>query len=401
MVRQRADSRARREINRRQAEHAPRQRNARDEAAGSALHIALHAGHLPGEIQAGAADHAVLRVEEARRMEERVAVHHAIAQELRVFKAGDHGEDALLLAPLEPRLEADEVIHRPRAVLRAELHDGVGLAPGSGIDEADGLHRSERHHHFPARGHHLDGHAALEDLRAVKPVHIGLFGGQQRLIKRLVFLAGHRAVEVIVAAAVAPLPEHLRHIQRFAGDDRRGRVVKIQRLQPRQRRDFLRQLIAGQRPGGDDGVGLRQLVRLAEDDLNQRMAAHGLRHIIRKLFAIHRQRAARRHARRVRRLEDEAAKLAHLLLEQADGVGQLVASERIGANQFGKARAVVRRRKGVGLHFVQGHGHAALGKLPRRLAPRQPRADHNRSFHHSFSSCGAGMRSRQVSFAQT
>ncbi len=194
-------------------------------------------------------------------MQERVAVHHAVAQKFRVFKAGNHGKDALLLAPLEPRLEADEVIHRPRCVVRAELHDGVGLAPGSGIDEADGLHRAERHHHFPARGHDLDGHAAFKDLRAVKPVHIGLFGGQQRVIKRLVFLAVHRAVEVIVAAAVAPLPEHLRHIQRFAGDDRRGRVVEIQRFQPRQRGDFFRQRVAGQRPGGDDGVGLRQFIR--------------------------------------------------------------------------------------------------------------------------------------------
>ena len=225
-------------------------------------------------------------------MQKRVAVHHTVTQKFRVFKAGDHGKHALLLAPLEPRLEADEVIHRPRFVFRAQLHSGVGFAPGSGIDEPDGLHRAEGHHHFPARGHDLDGHAAFKDLRAVEPVHLGLFGGQQRVIKRLVFLTVHRAVEVIVAAAVASLAEDFRHIQRFAGDDRRGRVVEIQRFQPRQGGNFFRQTVAGQRAGGDDGVGLRQFTKLAFLDLDKRMAAHGLRHIIRKFFAVHRQRAA-------------------------------------------------------------------------------------------------------------
>ena len=87
MVRQRADGRARREIDRRQAEHAPRQRNARDEAAGSALHIPSTPVICPAKYRPGGRSCA-LRVEEARRMEERVSVHHAVAQELRVFKAG-------------------------------------------------------------------------------------------------------------------------------------------------------------------------------------------------------------------------------------------------------------------------------------------------------------------------
>lgn len=144
MVRQRADGGAGREIHRRQTEHAPGKRKPRNQSAGRALHIAFHAGHLPREIDAGAGNHAVLRIEEARRMEERVAVHHAVTQELRVFKPGNHRKDALLLAPLEPGLEADEVVHRARLVFRAQLHGGVRLAPRPRIDQPDGLHRSER-----------------------------------------------------------------------------------------------------------------------------------------------------------------------------------------------------------------------------------------------------------------
>ena len=48
-----------------------------------------------------------------------------------------------LVAPLHLRLKTDEAEVVTREVVLAELHDGVRLAPGSRIGQADGLHRSE------------------------------------------------------------------------------------------------------------------------------------------------------------------------------------------------------------------------------------------------------------------
>ena len=48
-------------------------------------------------------------------------MHHAVAQKLRVFKAGDHREDALLFPKFEPRLEPDEVVARRLPRLHAKL----------------------------------------------------------------------------------------------------------------------------------------------------------------------------------------------------------------------------------------------------------------------------------------
>ena len=61
----------------------------------------------------------IIRVANLRRMDEGVAVHHAVAQKLRVMQGGDHREHPLLLAEFEIRLEADEVVHGARGILLA------------------------------------------------------------------------------------------------------------------------------------------------------------------------------------------------------------------------------------------------------------------------------------------
>ena len=49
-------------------------------------------------------------------------------RELGVLQAGDHAEDARLLAVLQLGLEADHVAQRAERIVLAQLHDGVGLA---------------------------------------------------------------------------------------------------------------------------------------------------------------------------------------------------------------------------------------------------------------------------------
>src|SRR3546814_4323115 len=65
-------------------------------------------------------------VEQARRIDEGVAMQAAEARELGVFQAGNGAEDAGLLAVLQLGLEADDVVERAERIVLAELHHGVG-----------------------------------------------------------------------------------------------------------------------------------------------------------------------------------------------------------------------------------------------------------------------------------
>ena len=47
-------------------------------------------------------------------------------REARVLQAGDHAEDARLLAMLQLGLEADHVPQRAERIVLAQLHDGIG-----------------------------------------------------------------------------------------------------------------------------------------------------------------------------------------------------------------------------------------------------------------------------------
>src|SRR3546814_6998767 len=65
-------------------------------------------------------------------------------------------------------------------VFQAQLHDGIRLAAGARVGQADRLHRPEGERAGPALCHHLDRQAALEIGRVLLPLlELGLFGGQQ------------------------------------------------------------------------------------------------------------------------------------------------------------------------------------------------------------------------------
>jgi hypothetical protein len=94
-----------------------------------------------------------------------------------------------------------------------------------------------------------------------------------------------------------------------------------------------------------------------------------------ELFAVHGQRGAGRHAHTVGLAHDERSEPTHLFFEQTHGVVELVAAERITADQFGQPVRLVHGRRHRRSHLRQQHRHAHRRRLPRRLAARQSAAD--------------------------
>ena len=129
--------------------------------------------------------------------------------------------------------------------------------------------------------------------------------------------------------------------------DRRDGVEKGERVFAGQRADAGREIGRGKRAGGDDHAvpfGGRQR-HFAAFERNERLRRERRRDGCGKSVAVDGERAAGRHLMGVRRAHDERAEPAHLGVQQADRVVILVVgAERIGADQFGIAIGLVRRR---------------------------------------------------------
>ncbi len=93
--------------------------------------------------------------------------------------------------------------------------------------------------------------------------------------------------------------------------------------------------------------------------------------------AVHRKRAAGRQPRPVAASHDERTATAHLLVQEADGVGLVVVrAEGVGADELRKPVGLV----SVGLprrpHLVQHDWNTRPRDLPGCLASRESTADH-------------------------
>ena len=186
---ERAEHRGRRRDHRLLAGEEAREIDAGEKSGRRALGVALDAGELAGEQRRRVVPEREVRRERGGRVEIRVPMDGAEAQELRVLESGDDPEHALLLGIAKARLEADEIPHAAGAILHAQLHDGVRLAAGARIDEADRLHRPEAQRLASALRHLLGGHAPLEVRHGVELVRRGLVGVRERVEKGLVLLA--------------------------------------------------------------------------------------------------------------------------------------------------------------------------------------------------------------------
>ena len=94
------------------------------------------------------------------------------------------------------------------------------------------------------------------------------------------------------------------------------------------------------------------------------MIVERLRDEVGEPLAIDRERGAGRHAARLGGAHDERPEPPHFLLEQADGVIELVAAEGVAADQLGEPIGLVHGRRTHRPHLVQRDAHAARRRLP-------------------------------------
>jgi hypothetical protein len=116
---------------------------AREHADRGAFDIAFAAGDLPGKADVRRRFQAQLPVQQRGRMDEGVAVQPAQARELGIFQAGNGAEQSHLLGMLELGLEADHVPQGAQLVVLAQLHHGIGPAPGARVVQPHRLHRAK------------------------------------------------------------------------------------------------------------------------------------------------------------------------------------------------------------------------------------------------------------------
>ena len=91
-------------------------------------------------------------------------------------------------------------------------------------------------------------------------------------------------------------------------------------------------------------------------------------------LAVDGKRAAGRHLMAVGHAHDQRAGAAHLLMQEADGIGlAIVGAEGIGADEFGEPVGLVRLGAAHGPHLVEDDGNAAPGRLPGGFASRRGR----------------------------
>src|SRR5919199_4125474 len=158
-------------------------------------------------------------------------MHDAHAGEVGTLHARYGPEDALLLAPLQARLEAHHVEESPLGVILPELHHRVGLLAGPRVRQPDRLHWAEAQGLGAAAGYGLHGEASLEVHILLEVLYRGELRGGEGFDEGVVLLPTHRAVQVgRLALAVTGGVIYHPLVQRVAVDDRGGRVVEVERL---------------------------------------------------------------------------------------------------------------------------------------------------------------------------
>ena len=175
----------------------------------------------------------------------------------------------------------------------------------------------------------------------------------QRLIKPLVLFAVHRTVDVIgLSSAVAGSKEHLVLVEGVEGHDRRRRIKEGKILRSAQLLDAFGKRTVGQRPAGNDGRALRNLVHTLVEYSDAGVGFDFFGNIIRKALAVHRQRTSGRNSSLLCRLHGQRAEHPHLFLEHSGCRANAGSLEGIGADQLSKALIVMSRGVVVRLHLI-------------------------------------------------
>ena len=150
--------------------------------------------------------------------------------------------------------------------------------PGARIGQSHRLHRTEGEGVAAALGHHLDGKAPFEVPRFLERMWRDLLPAQQLVDETLVLVARQRKIQVIGAFAL-PVPrlgEGDGAVHRVAGHDRSDGVVERELRSANRLREGTRELLSGERAGGDDAKIWRrgEVAHFAGSDAEARMLAH-------------------------------------------------------------------------------------------------------------------------------
>ena len=95
-------------------------------SGGNRFDVALDPGDLPREQHARMPLHLQRGKQQGGRVDVGVAMNLPVAQEARIFQAGDQPQHARLLAEAEMVLEADQIVGVGAQILLPELHHRVG-----------------------------------------------------------------------------------------------------------------------------------------------------------------------------------------------------------------------------------------------------------------------------------
>ena len=252
-----------------------------------------------------------------------------------------------------------------------------GRLPVRGSTRPTGFIGPKRSVSSPARGDHLDGQAPLEEELLLEIVDARALGVGEGLQERPVLGLVERAVEVVVPSlAVARGPEGLREVDRVGLQDRAHRVEEVQVRLPHEGGHVVGEGVRGQGAGRHDGEGVvGDPQDLAAVDLHPGQRLDRLRHAAGEEATVDGQGAARRHLHRVGHPHHERAQAPHLLLEEARGLVEGVATEAVRADELGEVAGLVDRRLPRRAHLEEVDLDTPPGELPRGLAAGEAAPD--------------------------
>ena len=214
---------------------------------------------------------------------------------------------------------------------------------------------------------------------------LSLLGRDKLRNKGQILFLVHGAVHIVRRALVIAGGEKgAVHIHAFQRHDGCHRIIEMQITLRTEGGNAIGNGIAGEGAGGNDHLPLGDDVRLRMHDLNIGKSLQAFRDGAGKAHPIHRQSAAGGDPVQVRALQDEGAQPAHLFLQKANCIGELIAAQGVGAD---KLRKIVRAVSGTffeRFHFHKAHGDAPFGQLPGAFAAGKARAENRYSLHSLF-----------------
>ena len=371
----------------------------RMEPRADGLAIAFRAGELPRHMDGNAPPRPDFRtepqvgIEKRGRVDEGVAVHDPIARKLGAFESRNHAEHASLLGKREVGLKPDKVVAFATGVLGTQLERRPRPAARARVGEPHGLQGAEPGSVDSRTGDLFNRLARLEEIFRLEFPLDHTLRPHQLMGEGLVFLLAERSVQVIARALlVAALGEELLAIEGLCHDDGRRCVEEGQVVRARCLAQRLRQIALGQGPGSnDERIDSHRLLidapRAAPGDLDEGVGAKARCHLARERIAVDGERAARGYPVARRDVDEVRPERGELRLEHSRSAVGISTLKRVRAHELCGVAGFVHGGAHLGAHLDKLHANAAIGKLERRLAAREPctqDAHHTLTVAHRF-----------------